>query len=224
MLGLVFLTYVTLGARQSRKFGALGLTAVLLVAVGISYEGSGYRGFGKGREYVNQDVNESDAQLRMRNTLELRLDQDPSTKERMSIWQDMLREIDAKNAWLGKSVGLVLPSTDGKTDNRHLSPHNFYLFFILAYGVLGLVLYFGFLLKLTLSASTCKGLSDEKKLLLIGLLAGYLFVGMFHLIFLSKLGVIFFWILGVTLAECDRAEENLGARCHSLTEISDGPN
>jgi len=193
VLAILSLVAIVFGKGQSRQAGWAGLTiAVTLVGI-IGFFGG------------NAASNESDAELRMRNMVKLEIDSDTALQERLKIWREMLTLITSNNVCTGRSPAELLPGNEAWSTGRHLSPHNTYLFFVLAYGVVGLVLYFGLLARLIWSAVTSERLTSEMKLFMSGLGIAYLFLGVFHLSFLSKLGFLFCWILGIAMADRDSA-------------------
>ena len=195
---LIILSFVTavFGRGRLRLTGWVGL-AIAAMLVGIIGLGIG-----------NGGLNESDPEVRMRNMMMLRIDNDTSVWERMDIWREMLALITWDNVWTGLSPAELLPGNEAWTLGRHLSPHNTYLFFVLAYGVTGLMLYFGFLARLIWSVVKSAQLTSDLKLFILGLSIAYLFLGIFHLSYLSKLGFLFHWILGLAIADRDATSKD----------------
>lgn len=193
VLATLSLVAIVFGKGQSRQAGWAGLAIAVTLAGIIGFFGG------------NAASNESDAELRMRNMVKLQIDSDTSVQERLDIWREMLTLITPNNVCTGRSPAELLPGNEAWSTGRHLSPHNIYLFFVLAYGVVGLVLYFGLLARLIWSAVTSERLTSDMKLFMSGLGIAYLFLGVFHLSFLSKLGFLFCWILGLAMADRDAA-------------------
>lgn len=213
VLGLISIVFILGGKGRIRIAGCYGLAVVFALAFIISSNGraaelieSVASPFGRATEINESDTklrNESDADLRMANMLMLRVDSDTSSRARMAIWREMLEYITPANILFGRSPGELLPGYETWCEGKHLSPHNVYLFFVLAYGLLGLAIFFLLVLNLVVSCCVERSLSDEKRLFLVALTLGYLLIGMFHLSFVSKFGFLFCWILGVSLAERD---------------------
>ncbi len=193
VLAILSLVAIVFGNGQSRQAGWAGLAMALTLAWMIGFLGG------------NAVLNESDAELRMRNMVKLQIDSDTSVQERMDIWREMLTLITPNNVYTGRSPAELLPGNEAWGTAQHLSPHNIYLFFVLAYGVVGLMLYFGLLGRLIWSAVTSEQLTSDMKLFMSGLGIAYLFLGVFHLSFLSKIGFLFCWILGIAMADRDSA-------------------
>lgn len=193
VLAILSLVAIVFGKGQSRLAGWAGLAIAVTLAVIIGFYGG------------NAASNESDAELRMRNMVKLQFDSDTAVQERLEIWREMLTLITLNNVSTGRSPAELLPGNEAWSSGRHLSPHNVYLFFVLAYGVVGLVLYFGFLARLVWSVVASERLTLDIKLFMSGLGIAYLFLGVFHLSFLSKFGFLFCWILGLSVADRDAA-------------------
>lgn len=207
VLAILSLVAIVFGIGQSRQAGWAGLAMALTLAWMIGFLG-GNAMLNKSDAELrggNAALNESDAELRMRNMVKLQIDSDTSVKERLVIWREMLTLITPNNVYTGRSPAELLPGNEAWGTAQHLSPHNNYLFFVLAYGVVGLVLYFWLLARLIWSAVTSERLMSDMKLFMFGLGIAYLFLGVFHLSFLSKLGFLFCWILGLAMADRDDA-------------------
>lgn len=194
-LAILSLIAIVFGRGQTRLagWGGLALALALVGSIGFFGEGVGW--------------NESDAEFRMRNMAMLRIGNDMSIQQRLDIWREMLMLITLDNVWMGLSPAELLPGNEAWSTGRHLSPHNAYLFFVLAYGVVGLALYFGLVAKLMVSVIGCACMASDMKLFIFGLGIVYLLLGVFHLSFLSKLGFLFCWILGLAMADCDAARK-----------------
>jgi hypothetical protein len=205
VLFILSLIPIIFGRGLARRAGWVGL-AMSVTLVGIIGFFAGNATMNKSDAELragNATMNESDAELRMKNMATLQVDRDTSTKERVQIWREMLILIKLNNVWTGFSPAALLPGNEAWSNGRFYSPHNAYLFFVLAYGVVGLVLYFGLLARLIWSVVSSGRLDSEMRLFISGLAIAYLFLGFFHLSFLSKLGFLFCWILGLAMADRD---------------------
>ncbi len=191
VLAILSLVAIVFGKGQSRQAGWAGLAIAVTLPVIIEFFGG------------NAASNESDAEFRMRNMVKLQIDTNTSVQERLVIWREMHTLITPNNVCTRISPAELLPGNEAWSTWRHISPHSIYLFFLLAYGLIGLVLYFGLLARLIWSAVTSERLTSNMKLFMSGLGIAYLFLGVFHLSFLSKLGFLFCWILGLAMADRD---------------------
>lgn len=149
--------------------------------------------------------NESDADLRMRNMVTMEVKEDASVKARVEIWQDMLTYITPSNALLGFSAGKLLPGYEAWNTEKLISPHNLYLFFVLAYGIVGLVLFFGLLSWQVWAVLGGGWPRSDTNVFVFSLALAYLLIEIFHLSLLSKLGFFFFWVLGIGMSDRDAA-------------------
>lgn len=193
VLAILSLVAIVFGKGRSRQAGWAGFIIAATIAWMIGFLGE------------NPALDKSDAELRMRNMVKLQIGSDTSVQERLDIWREMLTLITPNNVYAGRSPAELLPGNEEWGTGQHLSPHNIYLFFVLAYGVVGLVLYFWLLSRLVWFAVTSGGVTWNMKLFIFGLGIAYLFLGIFHLSFLSKLGFLFCWVLGIAMADRDAA-------------------
>lgn len=189
-LTILSLVAVIVGDGRVRRAGWVGLLISLSIIVVVGF-------------FSSTICNESDADCRMRNMVMLQFGNDTSFMQRLGIWREMLSMITLDNIWTGLSAGSLLPSNEVWSTGQHLSPHNAYLFFALGYGLIGLVLYFGLLSRLIWVIVSSKRLTQDMRIFILGLSFAYLFLGFFHLSFLSKLGFLFCWIIGLAMADLD---------------------
>lgn len=165
--------------------------------------------------------NESDADLRMKNLVTMEVKKDASVKARVEIWQDMLTYITPSNALLGFSAGKLLPGYEAWNPEKLISPHNLYLFFVLAYGIVGLVLFFGLLSRLVWAVRGGGWPRSDMNVFVFSLGLAYLLIGILHLSLLSKLGFFFWWVLGIGMSDRDAAN-SLNASSRNRDTVAAG--
>lgn len=181
VLGLISLVFAILGQGRLRIAGFLGFAGVIILALLISNFGD--------------KENESDPGLRMSNAVTINVERDTSMTTRTKIAREMLNLVDADNIFFGMESRRLLPAYEKWSENGLISPHNLYLFLLLAFGLAGVALMvaLGVWIALTFIRPQPR---PEVKLLLIALSLAYLFLGMFHLSLVSKAGILFFFVIG----------------------------
>ncbi|MFZ2162807.1 MAG: O-antigen ligase family protein [Sideroxyarcus sp.] len=201
VLGVFSIMFLAFGNRQLRMVGFSGSVGVCVVAFGLAFAN-----FGGALNQSGPDkggsLNESDPELRMQNVIYLNLDRDTSTVERLAIWKEALKELTAENIVFGKSPSMLLPGYEARSPESHISPHNFFLFILLAYGLVGAGLFFGFLFLVyyDLLGNTAH---LEWRLFMGALLLAFILLSIYHVPFIGKLGFMFFLFLGVALANAN---------------------
>jgi O-antigen ligase len=180
---------VLFASKRSRLAYLAGLAIALMLVIVIGFFGG------------ESGVNESDADVRMRNLATFQLSDDTSFNQRLLIVKEMVNLVTLENIWLGLSPANVLPSNEFGSEVEYISPHNIYLFFVLGYGLIGLLIFLwvlGFFIWILFNGAE---VNSGIRFFIFALTIAYLCFGFFHLIFLSKSGCLFFWILGGAIAE-----------------------
>ncbi len=162
---------------------ALFLVPVCVVLIGIFAE-----------SYIREDPALSYAYDRLESAVTLDFSGDDALRERVeSNWQQAAHI--AKTEYFGIGPGRVTPSSRSAPD--YIGPHNNYLLYHLAYGVLGLI---GFVVLIVQALESFRIGRATVRYFGFGLIGAYCLMAWFNLPFASRNGTMFFVLLGLLLA------------------------
>ncbi|MDF9406791.1 O-antigen ligase family protein [Pelotomaculum isophthalicicum JI] len=135
------------------------------------------------------------AYQRLINGLFLKYNEDAAILERNNLQWKISKDIATKE-FFGIGPGRITPSASEY--KGYIGPHNNFLAFYLAYGIVGLILFLIFILFIIMRLSKIK---NNFKLFGYGIIVSFFAMAMFNMPFSGKQGIIFYMLLGYLINE-----------------------